>query len=189
MKEGKASEAKSGNKGLVILLCVLVMIIMGLGLGVVMVAQNRNEGSSVIQEYSDNYDRASLENDCVDREEYNGIMLCIENDYSQTKDLEKAVERYDKAIEEKISNHNWKLAADLISSEATFYHAVSNDCSLVFKKIKQWELADFTSEAKAKVYSTAIDLSRECENMEENSYWGSLYDVVMENNYGVIDEK
>ncbi len=35
MKEGKASEAKSGNKGLVILLCVLVVAIVGLVIGIV----------------------------------------------------------------------------------------------------------------------------------------------------------
>lgn len=34
MKEGKASETKSGNKGLVILLCVLAVVIVGLGVGI-----------------------------------------------------------------------------------------------------------------------------------------------------------
>ena len=44
MKEGKASEAKSGNKGLVILLCVLVVVIVGLGVGVI-VANRNNKGT------------------------------------------------------------------------------------------------------------------------------------------------
>lgn len=34
MKEDKASEMKSGNKGLVILLCMLVVVIVGLGVGI-----------------------------------------------------------------------------------------------------------------------------------------------------------
>ena len=44
MKEGKASEAKSGNKGLVILLCVLAVVIVGLGVGVI-VANRNNKGT------------------------------------------------------------------------------------------------------------------------------------------------
>lgn len=48
MKEGKASETKSGNKGLVILLCILVVMIAGLGVGLVIVMLNGGEKEAAV---------------------------------------------------------------------------------------------------------------------------------------------
>lgn len=53
MKEGKASEAKSGNKGLVILLCVLAVVIVGLGVGISVVMLSNRESGGVVVENED----------------------------------------------------------------------------------------------------------------------------------------
>lgn len=182
-------EFYSENRGLKLLLSVILVVIVGLAGGIVGVSVLGGNDDFEGNEYDDGYDRASLESDCADGDDYNSIMLCIENDYFKTKDLAQAIERYNKVIEDKITKEDWTLAASLITSEFNFYYRRTGNCDVSFEMLRKWDLADFPDDAKASIYSDAVSLSRECENVEENEYWDSLYNTTMENNYGAIDEE
>ena len=169
---------------------------MGVALGVIAVVlvvvfavANTDKGEVGSQDYNDGYDRATLASDCVDRDEYNGIMLCIENDYYRTGDLERAMERYDKAINDKIEKENWSLAASLIVAKANLYYLETENCEAVFEMLKGQNLSDFPDSVKTIVYSSAAGLGYECGDDTEMYYWDALYNDVIGEGYGVVDEE
>lgn len=85
MKEGKASEAKSGNKGLVILLCALVVVIVGLGIGIVVVVNGNDNDSSLFD---------GEVNDSVSALEANDVILNKMNNNLEYS-IEEAVEEFE----------------------------------------------------------------------------------------------
>lgn len=96
MKEGKASETKSGNKGLVILLCVLVVAIIGLGVGIGVSISGSGKDDTV----DDEFDGFAITDDPMDAD----YILNLERTAADFEDVRSGVELYEAAIDVNINN-------------------------------------------------------------------------------------
>lgn len=117
MKEGKASETKFGNKGLVILLCVLVVAIVGLGVGIGIVMLNSREKTAVIEE--DSTEEQVLQDKYVAYvDEYNAARVKAKELLGQDPvDTKAIVELYSNLAEQSFANDEIDRGSSYVYAE------------------------------------------------------------------------
>lgn len=173
MKEGKASEAKSGNKGLVILLCVFVVVIVGLGVGVIVtrkIGQNNEtkhvtEDDIVLPEELQGDDLSPI--DQITKE---ATLMSSNPDYSG-QDIENY---YDAAIDEAMVSGDTGFAAQIIIQKMQFIAIAEEDCSRVIEYINSINLAEFSVEVRPYLASRVASVANYCEDQALADSWQRL---------------
>lgn len=170
MKEGKA---KFENKGLVILLCVLVVAIVGLVVGVFVV-------KNIEQDDEKKY---AVEDDVVLPEELQGsdlspidqitkeaTLMNSDPDYSE-QDIENY---YDVAIGEAMASGDTGFAAQVTVQKMQFIAVTEGDCSRAIEYINSINLVEFSVEVRPYLASRVASVANYCEDQTLADNWQRL---------------
>lgn len=169
MKEGKA---KFENKGLVILLCVLVVVIVGLVVGVTFVNMTRedggvDEGDFVISEELMGDDLSP--EDQVIKE----TSLMMQDPDSSEEDVESY---YDDVIEGAIDSGDTGFAAEITVQKMNFLAVVEDSCTKAKEYINNVDLSFYSAEERLYLASYAISMANGCGDSDLQARWESFYE-------------
>ncbi|MBQ2643374.1 hypothetical protein IJG11_00440 [Candidatus Saccharibacteria bacterium] len=181
MKEGKA---KFENKGLIILLCVLVVAIVGLVVGIVLgnIARNDADDSLVEKEWSENV--ACFEDGTV----YD-ISVCV-NEIYMSSEIDEDIDRdslvvglYNKAIDGALTIKDYNRARELLTSRSDFFVSYDN-CTMATELLNDGRSDGLEGYDRGVFYSYALGLGMDCGDEESIALWEN---ALMEYNGGVSD--
>lgn len=165
MKEGKA---KLENKGLVVLLCVLLVAIVGLGIGIGITVLNSNRAGNVEAVLPEELMGDSLSpEDQVVKE----TSLMLQDPDVSEVDIE---DYYDRVVEDAVSDGDTGLAVEIIIQKMNFLAVVENDCNKAEDYVNSIDLAIYSSEEVQYLASYAASMAGGCGNSELEAKWNEV---------------